>query len=211
MTSAAHDESYDNHRWHHRPRGSWGGPWGFWSGGCGWQQARWRGRQGEGAWSAESWGPGWHTHPFMGPYFIPKPLLIAAMVLGFIWWWPIGLVLLALMISRRHWSCGHRRWVAWQGDEPGTGPGAGPGWKSWFNGDRPAGGPSSGGPSSGNRAFDEYRAETLRRLEEEQKEFGAFLERLRFAKDKSEFDQFMDDRRNRPAAPPPEPPPAPAG
>ena len=32
-------------------------------------------------------------------------------------------------------------------------------------------------------------------MEEEQKEFGAFLERLRFAKDKSEFDQFMAERR----------------
>jgi hypothetical protein len=49
--------------------------------------------------------------------------------------------------------------------------------------------------SSGNRAFDEYRAETLRRLEEEQKEFKDFLERLRHARDKAEFDQFMADRR----------------
>jgi hypothetical protein len=53
-------------------------------------------------------------------------------------------------------------------------------------------------PSSGNRAFDEYRTETLRRLEEEQGEFHDFLERLRHAKDKAEFDQFMAERRNRP-------------
>ena len=52
-------------------------------------------------------------------------------------------------------------------------------------------------PSSGNHAFDEYRTETLRRLEEEQREFKEFLERLRFAKDKTEFDQFMAERRNR--------------
>jgi hypothetical protein len=59
-------------------------------------------------------------------------------------------------------------------------------------------------PSSGNRAFDDYRSETLRRLEEEQREFREFLDRLRLAKDKAEFDQFMTDRRNRPAdAPPP--------
>jgi hypothetical protein len=51
--------------------------------------------------------------------------------------------------------------------------------------------------SSGNAAFDEYRAETLRRLEEEQKEFREYLERLRKAKDKAEFDQFMAERRNR--------------
>ena len=59
--------------------------------------------------------------------------------------------------------------------------------------------------SSGNRAFDEYRAETLRRLEEEQREFKEFLDRLRHAKDKAEFDQFMAERRNRPQGPSPRP------
>jgi hypothetical protein len=49
--------------------------------------------------------------------------------------------------------------------------------------------------SSGNYAFDEYRAETLRRLEEEQREFMTFLDRLRHAKDKAEFDQFMAEHR----------------
>lgn len=48
--------------------------------------------------------------------------------------------------------------------------------------------------SSGNTAFDAYKAETLRRLEDEQGSFEAFLERLRAAKDKSEFDQFMEDQ-----------------
>src|SRR5262249_40373986 len=57
-------------------------------------------------------------------------------------------------------------------------------------------------PTRGNRAFDEYRADTLRRLEEEQREFRDFLDRLRFAKDKTEFDQFMAERRNRPASDP---------
>ena len=85
----------------------------------------------------------------------------------------------------------------------------------WYNcasdsAERWAGGASGwrNGPGSGNRAFDEYRAETLRRLEEEQREFREFLDRLRFAKDKAEFDQFMTERRNRPApdAPPPVPP-----
>ena len=37
--------------------------------------------------------------------------------------------------------------------------------------------------------------ETLRRLEEEQREFRDFLDRLRMAKDKAEFDQFMAERR----------------
>ena len=47
---------------------------------------------------------------------------------------------------------------------------------------------------TGNSAFDAYRDETLRRLEQEQEDFEAFLQRLRDAKDKSEFDDFMDAR-----------------
>jgi len=54
-----------------------------------------------------------------------------------------------------------------------------------------------GPTSSGNRAFDDYRSETLKRLEDEQREFKEFLARLRFAKDRAEFDQFMADRRQR--------------
>jgi len=61
------------------------------------------------------------------------------------------------------------------------------------------GGSPFGAPLSGNSAFDEYRNDTLRRLEEEQREFKDFLERLRFAKDKTEFDAFMAERRSRPA------------
>lgn len=66
-------------------------------------------------------------------------------------------------------------------------------------------GGSRGGSVSGNRAFDEYRAETLRRLEDEQREFLEFLDRLRFAKDKAEFDQFLAERRRRPEGPEPSP------
>ena len=68
-----------------------------------------------------------------------------------------------------------------------------------------------GPATSGNHAFDDYRAETLKRLEEEQQEFKDFLARLRFARDRSEFDQFMAERRGRPfepdsqAAPPAQP------
>jgi hypothetical protein len=69
---------------------------------------------------------------------------------------------------------------------------------------------------TGNRAFDEYRAEALRRLEEEAQEFQSFLERLRMAKDRAEFDDFMRERRNRAAGggqhePPKSGDPAPEG
>ena len=61
-----------------------------------------------------------------------------------------------------------------------------------------SGGDWFGASSSGNRAFDDYRSETLKRLEEEQREFKDFLARLRFARDRAEFDQFMAERRSRP-------------
>lgn len=57
------------------------------------------------------------------------------------------------------------------------------------------------GPSSGNRAFDDYRMETLQRLEAEQAEFKEFLDRLRHAKDKQEFDEFMAQHKPRPTPP----------
>ena len=47
---------------------------------------------------------------------------------------------------------------------------------------------------TGNAAFDAYKAETIKRLQDDQQAFEAFLQRLRQAKDKSEFDAFMDDR-----------------
>jgi hypothetical protein len=58
-----------------------------------------------------------------------------------------------------------------------------------------------GPTSSGNRAFDDYRSETLKRLEDEQREFKEFLSRLRYAKDRAEFDQFMAARREHPFEP----------
>ena len=45
----------------------------------------------------------------------------------------------------------------------------------------------------------EPRAAPQRRLEEEVTEFRSFLERLRAAKDRAEFDEFMRERRNRQA------------
>ncbi|MGR3464691.1 DUF2852 domain-containing protein [Limimaricola sp.] len=99
-----------------------------------------------------------------------KPAWIAAMVLGFILFWPVGLALLAYMIwSNRMFS------------------------KSCRNRSNRVT-PFTAMRSSGNTAFDAYKAETLRRLEEEQRAFQGFLERLREAKDKAEFDQFMEDR-----------------
>jgi hypothetical protein len=124
------------------------------------------------------------------------------MVLGFIFWWPVGLAILFYMIGSGRMGC---RAFGRQANSMG-GPRQGApwtAWRSWCGGDRSASstGNQTFGPSSGNHAFDEYRTETLRRLEDEQKEFAAFLERLRFAKDKAEFDQFMTQRRQPPVPP----------
>ena len=138
---------------------------------------------------------GWPMDYF-GLWSISRPLLIAAAITGFFVWWPIGVALLFVAI----WNKRVGRWAF--GRQAGfQGFGCG-GW-----GSRKTGFPGGGAPSSGNRAFDDYRAETLRRLEEEQGEFAGFLDRLRFAKDKAEFDQFMADRRHPPAASEPTPKP----
>jgi hypothetical protein len=131
-----------------------------------------------------------------------KAAWIALIVLGFSVFWPLGVAILVFTIGSGRMACGYH------GSYDGYGR-----WQhkmermrrkmDWMR-SRMAGGPWAYAPSSGNHAFDEYRAETLRRLEEEQREFREFLERLRFAKDKTEFDQFMAERRNRP---PQEPPP----
>src|SRR6266576_2361447 len=121
-----------------------------------------------------------------------RPAWIALMILGFIFWWPLGLVTLAFLIGSRRLGCwNHNSMARWQ-DKMDRSMRKGAEW--W-------GQP----PSSGNRAFDDYRAETLRRLEEEQREFRDFLDRLRAAKDKSEFDHFMAERRARPAPDTPQP------
>jgi hypothetical protein len=123
-----------------------------------------------------------------------KPAWIALIVLGFMAWWPLGLGVLAFTIWSGRMGCGYHgggvdRWQHKMERMQRK--------MDWMR-SRMSGTPWAG-PSSGNHAFDEYRSETLKRLEEEQREFREFLERLRFAKDKTEFDQFMAERRNTPA------------
>ncbi|MCJ8333340.1 MAG: DUF2852 domain-containing protein [Epibacterium sp.] len=116
--------------------------------------------------------PGWLARAEAWMDAQGKGTWIAAMVIGFIFYWPVGLALLA--------------YVEWK--------------KPMFSScARKSRSPSSSSrrgmsPNSGNSAFDAYKADTLRRLEEEQSDFEAFLGRLREAKDKAEFDQFMDER-----------------
>jgi ABC-type multidrug transport system fused ATPase/permease subunit len=55
--------------------------------------------------------------------------------------------------------------------------------------------------ASRNSAFEDYRQETMRRLDEESAKFREFLQRLRTSRDKKEFEAFMAARRGRPALP----------
>jgi hypothetical protein len=120
-----------------------------------------------------------------------RPAWIVLMVLGFIVFWPIGLAILAYLLWSGRMACGRHDIEHWRER-------AAERWERkrerW---ERRWGGRHYGLRPSGNRAFDEYREEALRRLEDEAKEFREFLERLRMAKDRAEFDDFMRERRNR--------------
>lgn len=112
-----------------------------------------------------------------------KGAWIAAMVLGFVFFWPVGLALLFYMIwSKRMFnsSCRSRRDARRQ---------------SWGHHSR------SAMSNTGNSAFDAYKSDTLERLEREQHDFEAFLTRLRDSKDKVEFDAFMNERATEATAP----------
>jgi hypothetical protein len=127
---------------------------------------------------------------------------IIAMVLGFIVFWPIGLAILGykfwqsrnggpdlqtlatnkwqdartMMASNSSWGCGAAKRAS-----------------RFYS-------------ASGNAAFDEWRAAELVRLDEErrkldeaQREFAEYVDAIRRAKDREEFDRFMAERRARPA------------
>jgi hypothetical protein len=125
---------------------------------------------------------------------IGKPAWIALTVVSFILFWPLGLLVLGFLIGSGRMGCwkhgGADRWQRRMDRMQNRMQRMQSAAERW--------GCGSYRTSSGNYAFDEYRAETLRRLEEEQREFIAFLDRLRHAKDKAEFDQFMAEHR-RPA------------
>lgn len=99
-----------------------------------------------------------------------KPAWLAAMIVGFVFVWPVGLAILFYMIWSKRMS------------------------GSFFCNRSPRRSHRMSARSTGNSAFDAYRDDTLARLEDEQTAFNAFLARLRDAKDKTEFDTFMEER-----------------
>ena len=108
---------------------------------------------------------------------VPKGAWFAAMILSFIFFWPLGLAILFYLIGSgkmHQWK--QARWTQ-------RGFGCGPGGFRFH-----------GYHTTGNSAFDAYRDETLKKLEEEQQAFTEFVNKLRRAKDQQEFDQFMAER-----------------
>lgn len=109
---------------------------------------------------------------------------IAAMVAGFVIFFPLGLAVLAWMIWGKQmfgFACSNRRHDR----------------SARHSHDRYSFERRGPFAATGNAAFDAYRNDTLRRLEEEQGAFESFLQRLRDARDKQEFDSFMEERARR--------------
>ena len=108
---------------------------------------------------------------------LPMPVWIVFVVLGCVLFWPLGVAVLAYLIWSGKMMCFIGRPTRSKSD----------GIKRWTVG-------TNEPLTSGNIAFDEYREATLKRLEQERVEFAEFLDRLRHAKDKAEFDQFMAEQ-----------------
>lgn len=115
-----------------------------------------------------------------GTYDLPTPLWMVLVVLGFILFWPLGLLALIYLIWSGKMKCCVEKMECFSSDV----------FKQWK-------GPRNASRSTGNVAFDKYRETTLRRLDEEQREFTKFVERLRDAKDQDEFDRFLSEQESR--------------
>ena len=128
-----------------------------------------------------------------------RPLEVAAVVASFAIYWPVGFaVVFAKLWQRREGYSGDLFGFArekamagmpsdWQDKRAD--------FVSKFNAGR------WGFRGTGNAAFDEWRSKEIERLEAErlklvnaEREFGAYLERLRKARDREEFDRFMAER-----------------
>src|SRR5262245_38396292 len=122
---------------------------------------------------------------------------IALVVAAFFVFWPLGIVALFWKLAKGEFWAGSSQsappWSRFKGQDIRQDI------KRWTFRD---------GFSSGNSAFDAYRTRELERLEqerrklaEEQRAFGEFLDRLKKAKDQEEFDRFMNERRQTPPEP----------
>ena len=149
---------------------------------------------------SDSASTAWNSGPQSGPWNNGahrrcgrpprRALEIAGIVLGFIWFWPLALAYVVWKMM------GYPKYDEARAFFRDTLSRA----KDDFFGSRgPTGG--FGYAGSGNAAFDDYRRSELERLEEERRKldeearaFRDFVEELKRAKDREEFDAFMAKR-----------------
>jgi hypothetical protein len=120
-----------------------------------------------------------------GRWWTLGPVAFVGMILGFIFFWPIGLAILFYNL----WSRKGQAMPIFQMMERAF--------------DRSPFSPTG----TGNMAFDDWRRAELERIERErqklmeaEREFAAFSDELRRARDREEFERFMQARRNDSAA-----------
>lgn len=122
-----------------------------------------------------------------------SPLTIILMVLGFILFWPLGLAMLAYILWGEKFGGSREKAERFMNRQ-----------KDWFDRQRRSYRGYGAGPTSGNAAFDDYREQQLKRLDEERRrlddevrEFHDYMDNLKKARDREEFDRFMRERRAR--------------
>ena len=127
-----------------------------------------------------------------------RPFEVAAVVIGFFVFWPLGLGLLLMKLWGR--GFGH------EGDLFSFASEQGAKLRDAFSDAAPGASPGPSMRPTGNSVFDDWRAGELDRLEKErrklaeaERDFAEHIAELRRAKDKEEFDSFMRARKG-PAA-----------
>jgi hypothetical protein len=130
---------------------------------------------------------------------------LVAMILGFIVFWPIGLAILGYKFWQRRYGGPDLQTLAankWQDARAMMSSNS----SAWACGGAARRASRFYSPSTGNAAFDEWRTAELARLDEErrkldeaQREFAEYVDAIRRAKDRAEFERFMAERRGRPA------------
>ncbi len=136
--------------------------------------------------------PGWQagmTH-CSSPRGSKRAVEIVGIVFAVFWFWPAAAAYIAWKVMGYPLPTQMKRWF----DNPAR----------EFRFATPAFGEHGYGPfgGSGNAAFDEYRRGEIerlenerRRLDEEAREFRSFVDDLKRAKDREEFDAYMQKRR----------------
>ncbi|MBV1703072.1 MAG: DUF2852 domain-containing protein [Hyphomicrobiales bacterium] len=135
---------------------------------------------------------------------------LLAMVLGFVFFWPIGLAILALKIWQKRTDhpgdlVDAAQGLAASGKEWARSKMSGEMQRKWDQGRTTW---SQAGTPTGNTAFDDWRTGEIAKLEEQraklvqaERDFAEHIDGLRRARDREAFDQFMA-ARNRPVSNP---------